>query len=428
MYKNIKKGQIDLYCAFIASRFFNTIDDFINFEMINSYFYANMTKFHYNPISLDEKLLPFFPTVETLHLYNKNDKYLKGQRIQWYVNWWEEKGWYESQKSNNNLKEKYSIEYKHIVYNRDDAVIDLKNTSYVKIPNGVKEIDSCCFYFSDIISISIPSSVETIGDRCFGICRYLTNVTGIENVKNIGRLVFYGSSQISDEIIEIVREKHRKCIHSLLTPKQLMKLEYWVQRKVENVVFDWNNETSQKENVRILPHWYGPNSHYGYHYFIIQTEENIVFGGYSEYYFPQCCSFSGPIMGLQTDKNAFIFSLRHEQPEKYPVINSERAIEINTEYQFSDNHSDFLQFGNDFYISFTNSPIPTRCSQSPSSTYDYGKRENALLGYTGQFKMKRMMVIKMSDKIYELPNVIVDDIKPKQSLTIKKKKHSCIIV
>ena len=99
MYKNIKKGQIDLYCAFIASRFFNTIDDFINFEMINSYFYGNMTKFHYNPISLDEKLLSFFPNVETLHLYNKNDKYLKGQRIQWYVNWWEEIGWYESQKN-----------------------------------------------------------------------------------------------------------------------------------------------------------------------------------------------------------------------------------------------------------------------------------------------------------------------------------------
>ena len=72
----------------------------------------------------------------------------------------------------------------------------------------------------------------------------------------------------------------------------------------------------------------------------------------------------------------------------------------------------------------------TCCSQSTSSTYDYGERENALIGYTGRFKMKRMMVIKMTDETYEIPDVIVDDNKPKQSLKYekKKKKHSCIIV
>ena len=45
-----------------------------------------MEKFHYNPISLNEKSLELFPNVETLHVYEE-DMYLTGGRIERYVNW-----------------------------------------------------------------------------------------------------------------------------------------------------------------------------------------------------------------------------------------------------------------------------------------------------------------------------------------------------
>ena len=40
------------YCAFITSRWFESIEDFINLEMGIKRFNGNMTKFFYNPIPL----------------------------------------------------------------------------------------------------------------------------------------------------------------------------------------------------------------------------------------------------------------------------------------------------------------------------------------------------------------------------------------
>ena len=59
-------GTLDNYTMFIASRHFESIDDFINLEMGVKRFNGNMTKFHYNPISLTEKTRKLFPNVETL--------------------------------------------------------------------------------------------------------------------------------------------------------------------------------------------------------------------------------------------------------------------------------------------------------------------------------------------------------------------------
>ena len=46
-----------------------------------------MEKFHYNPISLTEQTLPWFPNVETLHSYKQDDDYLTGGRIARYCEW-----------------------------------------------------------------------------------------------------------------------------------------------------------------------------------------------------------------------------------------------------------------------------------------------------------------------------------------------------
>ena len=72
----IKKGQLDLYTIFIASRHFETIDDFINLEFAVKRFVGNMTKFFYNPISIQEENIDFFPKAETLHLYTKEDQFI----------------------------------------------------------------------------------------------------------------------------------------------------------------------------------------------------------------------------------------------------------------------------------------------------------------------------------------------------------------
>ena len=60
----------DNYCIFIASRWFDSIDDFINLTFVSKRMRGTMEKFHYNPIPLTKSIRPFFPNIETLYIYD----------------------------------------------------------------------------------------------------------------------------------------------------------------------------------------------------------------------------------------------------------------------------------------------------------------------------------------------------------------------
>ena len=70
-------GTLDNYTMFITSRHFESIDDYINLEMGIKRFNGNMTKFHYNPISLTETTRQFFDHLKTLYIYSPNDNQFK---------------------------------------------------------------------------------------------------------------------------------------------------------------------------------------------------------------------------------------------------------------------------------------------------------------------------------------------------------------
>lgn len=68
-----RKGHLHNYAIFIASRWFKTIDDFINLETSSPRFLGNLEKYFYNPIPLNIKTKALFPNLRTLYLYNPND-------------------------------------------------------------------------------------------------------------------------------------------------------------------------------------------------------------------------------------------------------------------------------------------------------------------------------------------------------------------
>ena len=65
-------STMDHYTMFIASRHFETIEDFINLELGVKRFNGNMTKFHYNPIPLTPTTREFFDHLKTLYIYTPN--------------------------------------------------------------------------------------------------------------------------------------------------------------------------------------------------------------------------------------------------------------------------------------------------------------------------------------------------------------------
>ena len=70
-------GTLDNYTIFIASRHFNTIEDYINLEMGIKRFNGNMTKFHYNPIPLTSITRELFDHLKTLFIYSRDDNLFK---------------------------------------------------------------------------------------------------------------------------------------------------------------------------------------------------------------------------------------------------------------------------------------------------------------------------------------------------------------
>ena len=169
-----QKGQCDNYCIFLASKFFKTIDDYINLELGCSRFYGNLTKFFYNPISVTKKTMYLFPYLRTLHLYNSNDEYLTGGQIQWYVSWVKI-----SYNETIKLKQERNIEFKNIEFNYKDEMYSFaeylhknpRNYNWMfecEIPNGVKSIGSHVFSgMRKLVSITIPSSIKSIEKDCF---------------------------------------------------------------------------------------------------------------------------------------------------------------------------------------------------------------------------------------------------------------------
>ena len=79
-----KKGQLHLYCAYLTSMWFESIDDLINFELCSPRFNGNMTKFHFNPFPLNEITREFFPYLQTVFIYDRlRDNQFEQDEIKW---------------------------------------------------------------------------------------------------------------------------------------------------------------------------------------------------------------------------------------------------------------------------------------------------------------------------------------------------------
>ena len=74
MKKELKLECLDYYAMFIASRWFETIEDHINLELSSPKWKGNLSRFYYNPISIKSEFeRELFSNLQTLHLYEFDD-------------------------------------------------------------------------------------------------------------------------------------------------------------------------------------------------------------------------------------------------------------------------------------------------------------------------------------------------------------------
>ncbi|ELP95314.1 hypothetical protein EIN_353060 [Entamoeba invadens IP1] len=200
-------GGLSGYHIMIVSKYFKTIKDFINLELVSKKFRGNMEKFHFNPIPLNYTTIRYFPKIETLHLWNrKEENFFNGIFIPIEYN-------------------EYKIVYKNINDNKEDIIkkifyaiiiwynvnygtyemnkyknFKFKNISYTDndrkiysdtIPTNVIKIGNQCYSDNvEIIEIIIAKNVKIIGEYCFNRCIKLKNVIIPSSVRSIIKFFF----------------------------------------------------------------------------------------------------------------------------------------------------------------------------------------------------------------------------------------------
>ncbi|ELP93642.1 hypothetical protein EIN_239720 [Entamoeba invadens IP1] len=227
---NIKMRGLSGYHIMIVSKYFKTINDFINLELVCKKFERNMEKFHFNPIPLNSKTLGYFPNIETLHLWNKEDENFGNEFM---TNTEENKVvlkkeffriivWFNVEFETVDRNKSPNIEFENVTYTQNDSEIFGNNIpssitsiseycfdgcnslSSVNIPFGVTSIGDWCFNECiNLRSVTIPSSVKSIGYGCFRKCSSLISITIPSSVTSIGNYCFYGCSCLSSITIPL---------------------------------------------------------------------------------------------------------------------------------------------------------------------------------------------------------------------------------
>ncbi|KAL7720462.1 Leucine rich repeat containing protein BspA family protein [Entamoeba marina] len=189
--QKVTNKVIDSYSALIVAKYFKLQKDYINFICVNSKFKETTEKLRFNPIPIES--IKLFPKIQTQYLYNEGDKKIKG--INNYEIWYTV-----SYDQYLNLKENNTI-FHNVVYTKENRL------NYGdKIPSGVTMIGFQCFGcksifgiggVSDVKRIIIPSTIQSIGYKCFSYCPTLKSINLPSSLTSLGDECFYYCSSLT---------------------------------------------------------------------------------------------------------------------------------------------------------------------------------------------------------------------------------------
>ena len=200
--ESMKFYSLDNYCIFIASRYFESIEDFINLEFVCKRLRGNMEKFHYNPINLTINNAKYFPNIETQFIYENNYEFITGAKIQQYCSFVPI-----SYEDSLKMNEERKIEFKKIYFTTKDFYLShmkkkRENTDFnynFIVPDGVNVINSFCCEDNQLLEqMTLPISIISLGEKAFNNCTQLSSINLPDGITYIGDSCFHNCSSLSN--------------------------------------------------------------------------------------------------------------------------------------------------------------------------------------------------------------------------------------
>ena len=68
-------NKLDQYCMYLAMMYLESIDDMLNVVFSSKRFQCILERFHFNPVSVNETTIDFFPKLKTLRLYSFDERF-----------------------------------------------------------------------------------------------------------------------------------------------------------------------------------------------------------------------------------------------------------------------------------------------------------------------------------------------------------------
>ena len=260
-----------------------------------------------------------------------------------------------------------------------------------RIPTTIKKINDIDFEFKELKSFTIPSNVTKLSDRCFSGFDNLTEIKGLEHVKEIGKGCFHYSPKLDKEEYPEVKNNNKEYLNELVKENHQKQLEEWTSLKCNEIVFDseidnWKEYTSVF-NERII----GKKQLV----FLIEDIDGEIFGYYLNNQIVEKYNY-----WQKTDYKSFLFNLQSKnnrlpQPMKFEL--KDLTVCGITMFEDRDNH--LISFGN-IELEKENTKKLSYCWQI-EGLVDYHGIEKALCGKTAtiycgeKFIPKRILVIQM---------------------------------
>ena len=223
-----KSATLDPYSFMIISKYFNTIEDYINAEKCCKLYRGLIEKYRFNPITFrSSKERDLFKFIETYYIYAKEtpkigkteiNRIARDKRIKKVI--------VENEMNINKIDKDEKIMFKHLAgeftkkLDEDINILkgigdDVKGEDIrdLEIPAQITKLGDRCFGATtesmmklvskdrigvQIQSVNIPTSVSEIGKECFACCSNLTSITIPTSISTIEQDTFYLCSNLRE--------------------------------------------------------------------------------------------------------------------------------------------------------------------------------------------------------------------------------------
>ena len=262
----------------------------------------------------------------------------------------------------------------------------------LRLPHSIKQVNGK--YVESLKTFTIPSNVTKLSDYCFVHCKELTEIKGLEQIKEFGK-----ESLNSIMNITVPIEDKWKTIYGI-TLDQIKQLEEWTELKCGEVLFDSNVDDWKVDTLELNERIIGKKQLT----FLIEDDNEEIFGYYLN---TEIIEKYNKIM--ETDFKSFEFNLysngRLLGPMKFEIKNTKKGgYYLNESGEFDCTNLILIgtiELMKELYAYESTCHEPLKKGDQIEYLFDYHGFDKALCGKIGnsfggeRFTVKKFVVIQM---------------------------------